>query len=447
MNALPATGANPWFGRAFLLLLLGFVIYHGSRHYRHSGEHATQLTQLTEDFSTSDFEAWWRTSLRMHAADDVPGARPVYFPMGSREENPGKAPPAFYSALQALTPFGPRWGAVLFWLLSVASLLGTFSVGLALVRRASADIAEPMGRPGYSDWSVRLSFLLLIPYVHLCARYNQVGFMQVFLLLLALRWLPEKPTRAGLAIAAGCVIKPIALVMLPLLIWKKAYKATAGVLLGVAVSFLVVILDVGFDRSIALHVGWFEALADDPSMGGYHERYQGLPSFVLGSITPVYEDQIGEVADVSEWDGVRNFAASQQLWSHASWLIMITLGLLGLGCALGVRRSKSPDTPRRWLLETGFVLAAMLLMNPTTWKHYYWFLLPALLAAFVELRDPRSRRWAQAFLICVALLLTLPHRVLPRFIWEPYHVFHGIALGCLVLWLMMLSRLRQSRRD
>ncbi|MFT4841235.1 MAG: hypothetical protein ACI90M_001697, partial [Candidatus Azotimanducaceae bacterium] len=80
-------------------------------------------------------------------------------------------------------------------------------------------------------------------------------------------------------------------------------------------------------------------------------------------------------------------------------------------------------------------------------KHYYWFLLPALLAAFVELRDPRSRRWAQAFLICVALLLTLPHRVLPRFIWEPYHVFHGIALGCLVLWLMMLSRLRQSRRD
>ena len=64
---------NRWY-ILFWCLLVGFVGYHAIRHYRKSEEGADRLTAFTEDFSTSDFQAWWRAFLRMHADAAEPGA-------------------------------------------------------------------------------------------------------------------------------------------------------------------------------------------------------------------------------------------------------------------------------------------------------------------------------------------------------------------------------------
>ena len=88
-------------------------------------------------------------------------------------------------------------------------------------------------------------------------------------------------------------------------------------------------------------------------------------------------------------------------------------------------------------------MAATLLVIPTTWKHYYWYLYPTVLAVIADLRDRETRPLASKILVVALLMLTLPHRMLPRVVWEPFHVFHGLALGCLVVLVLMYFRLRR----
>ena len=438
----------------FWITLVGFVGYHAVRHTQKGARNEARMAQLEEDFETSDFEAWWRTTLRMHAPNGTPGADPVYFGFGEREENPSKNPPSFHTAMQLLTPLGPRLGALAFWLLSAAALVASLGLARGIVRRASRTESLVGDLAGTSriavidnPWPARAALLLLIPFVHLCARYNQTALIQVFFVLAAIRSLPEHPWRGGFALAAATAIKPLTIVLLPFLIWKRAATAATAMTLGMCAAFAAVLVDVGIERGLELHADWLAALAKDPSLQQYHERYQGIPSFLLATITPVYEEQLGHPATGKTWDGIRNFFASESLTRNATALIGVVTGAVVLGCAAAVRWRPRPDTHRRWLLEFGLVLCAMLLITPTTWKHYYWFLAPALLAASIEYHEAFRGTWARAFLVIVLVTQTLPHRELPDLVWRTFHVFHGFAIGATGLWALLALRLWRARSE
>ena len=61
-------------------------------------------------------------------------------------------------------------------------------------------------------WVPFLGFWLLIPFLHLAARYNQTVFLMVFLTQLALKIIARRPLLAGVLLALPGAIKLLPLV-------------------------------------------------------------------------------------------------------------------------------------------------------------------------------------------------------------------------------------------
>ena len=430
--------------------LVVYLLYQGWLHYADAVERgAASLNALGVDTAVDSFGACWRAAARMHAGAD---AGSVYFVAGTRTEVPSLHPPAFHSFFQLFLPIGPVAGAVVWWCFSAACLMGSLPLASGLIRRAAGtekallDDLAPLVTASGSPWLGRFCFVLLLPFVQLAADRNDATFVEMYFVLLALVALPERPLRGGAAISVAVVIDPMIGVLLPLLYWKRALRALASAVGCLSMAFGLVVLDIGIVECLHQHHQWCAALLSDPSLEGYHERFQGLPAFLLATVVPIYEEQVG-TATGATWDGIRNFLGSERLAANAGLLVGTVLGGIAAASAFVVRWQPRPDTARRWLLEVSFVLCAMLLISPATEKASYWFLLPAMLAAVAEWREPFRGAWARAFIAIVLATQTLPLQTLPKPLLDFFQIFHGFAIGAAGLWALVFVRLWRARSE
>jgi hypothetical protein len=425
-----------------LLFWLAFIIYAGVS-LRRTAKDAFARDQVSLldtglDQKINDFEGFYRASLRLSRGEIM------YFPnTKDREEMPSKHGPFFEFLLLPLVPLGPAWAAVLFQLLSFAALAGT----LLLAQRFTQEFAESFWKKAISPWTAIAAFLLLIPFVHLAVRYNQSVFFMLYLTFLGLRTLQKRPLLGGFLLALPGAIKLLPLVLGPWLLWKKQFRPALGWLLGLLISFVPLFLHQGPSLALVQLQSYQHMILQDSSFGAYHERFQGLPAFVNGSLVATYAPDMESAAQKHNWQGRRNFLGNSPLSPYRRQIALFASLLLVLTCAFACR-SKRPETLQGWLAELGLVLMAMLLISPHTWKHYLWWFFPAVLYASAAFQspDPRDRRFGKAFSFVILLTLSLPHRSLfPGILWQTWHVFHGFAIGGTIAFFLLAVYLMKTK--
>jgi len=414
-----------WF--AFCVLAIAISVRNVRKNYK---KDQVAMQDTSSYFDVSDFECFYRGALRMRRGELM------YYPnYGTRKEEMYTALPPFQQLLLVpLTYLRPWHAEIVYSIVSWALLAFTLLLAGRLVNRVRGSPVSP--------WVTRGAFLLLIPFVALVGRYNQTGFFLVFPIVLGLLLLPRRAMLGGAVLALPAALKLLPIVVLPWLLWKRAWRASIGFvlcLIATTAAFYVYQGPELANREIRAYV---EKLKLDRGFEDYNERYQGMPNMIRATITPKYESTLNSKAQEMNWDGVRNFLPSKFLTEHSNIVILLACGIIALGCALATRR-RWPDTDRRRLAEIGLVLVAMLLISPHTWKHYYWYAFPAVL--FVLLEATERKKWAYVALAGIVVLMTLPHRSGMPYLWMYFHVFHSMVWGLIVVWACLVYHLARQR--
>lgn len=417
--------------RAFWLAFAIFAIALTARNVRKCyAKDQAALCNTAVEMDVSDFECFYRGALRMRRGEVMYWPDPA---TGEREM-PTMLPPFQQLLLVPLT-WLPPWIAELVYSLVVWILLAAaLPLGHRLLERARGAAV--------SHWLPKIAFLLLIPFVNVLGRYNQTASFLVAPLLLGLCMLPKRALLGGALLALPAALKVLPVVFLPWLLFKRAWRASLGFVLCLALTCGAFVLHQGPELAGRQFDAYVATLRADKGFEKYNERYQGFPNAVRATIAPVYDGQIESKAQELGWDGVRNFLASEWLYDKAQIVVLLLCALLVLGCAVATR-SAWPDSDRRRLGEAGLIAITMLLISPHTWKHYYWWVFVPLLFVLLEARE--GRRWAKFAIVATLLTMTLPHRSLMPYVWMWAHVFHVPVLGLLVLWTLLTVRLARQR--
>lgn len=418
--------------RVFWIAFVIFAIALSTRNVRKCWKKDQAALQNTAvEMDVSDFECFYRGALRMRRGEVMYWPDPA---TGEREM-PTMLPPFQQLTLVPLT-YLPPWLAELLYSIVVWVLLAAaLPLGQKLLERAR-------GRP-VSHWIPKIAFLFLVPFVNTLGRYNQTASFLVAPCLLGLILLPRRSFLGGAVLALPAALKLLPIVFLPWLLFKRAWRASLGFVLGLALTTGAFVLHQGPKLAQQQFQAYVETLRADKGFEKYNERYQGFPNAIRATITPKYEGRIESKAQEIEWDGVRNFLPSAFLYENAQLVVLALCSLLILACAFATCR-RWPDDDRRRLAEAGLIVVTMLLISPHTWKHYYWWAFLPLLSVLLDAHD--GRRGARLLLALVLVTMTLPHRSLLPYVWMWAHVFHLPVLGLLALHAGLSWRLIRSRR-
>ncbi len=327
--------------------------------------------------------------------------------------------PYLYSPLTALivrplTLLPPR-PAFAVW--SGLNVLLLFASGLLLSRLIARQWVSP------------LVFIALAGYVPaLTTVYaGQVNFLvllSVSAYLYALR--RKKPTCAGLALAAGILVKPIPLPLAFHALWRARYRLFLSVLVGLILLILLTLPGVGtgpyraYGR-LSLHLS---GLTQPGSPGAYPPN-QGLSGFFGRLLT--HHEYGGSLAD-------RPALAKALTLATSLILVLATVALCWPGQVSG----------GLFFLETGLVLVTTHLIAPISWLHHLTVAFVALLAAW----QAASSRWERVLVLLSYVLIDLQ-----GVLW---HWLVGYTLllslgtyGLLILWGVLAwqtVRFRQKSR-
>ncbi len=95
------------------------------------------------------------------------------------------------------------------------------------------------------------AFAMLVPFVHLATRYTQLAPLLVFLFFAGLHMLiTGRRFLGGLLWSIPIAIQITPIVLLPLLVWKSAWRALGGMLVGLALTTGAVLVHQGVGRGI-----------------------------------------------------------------------------------------------------------------------------------------------------------------------------------------------------
>lgn len=183
---------------------------------------------------------------------------------------------------------------------------------------------------------------------------------------------------AAIVVAAGVKLFPMLfLLLLPL---KRAWRQV--VVAGASLVLLLVlpILFAGVDGATHGYRLWWTVLADS----GHHlDLAQPANQSLLG----MYLRLVGDVP------------AAQTLFRATALVVLVVT-------VVGVPRSPIRGLTKEFILDFSIVAAAMLLVSPLTWIHYYVFFLPFTAVIVGELAAPTRGRlaWIGLGLILLAAL-------------------------------------------
>jgi hypothetical protein len=310
---------------------------------------------------------------------------------------PTEAPPYLYPTLTALvvTPLSflpPRVGAGL-W--ALAGVLATWAATLALVRAAPAASRRR-----------RLAFVaLVVLFIPILSSLwaGQVNALVLLLLVLALvRLEHHRDASAGVLLALSIGLKPFALAVVPLLVWRRRWRALGGVLFGGALVLALSLVAFGP-----------EATADQ------FGRVAGVVAPAAPRLEPTVQNLHSLVAR----------AWGDRPAEPGRGLDLAVRGLLAGAAVLVVLRRRGDDALTG---EAVLLVTTTLLVSPLTWYHHYVLLLPAL--AWWTLRTAEAARPALA----VPFALLYAASGLHGLAWKGLAALGPAALGFPTLWALLL---------
>jgi hypothetical protein len=270
------------------------------------------------------------------------------------------------------------------------------------------------------DWAKAVAVLLAFHPILGDLAHGNVNIFLAFLIFSSLALFCRRRDFASgmvLALAVACKVTPALFV--PYLVWKRAWKALLGTLVGLGVwLFAVPGLALGWDYNATLLTSWYERMVKpfvvDGKVTSEHPN-QSVPGVVFRLLTAEpsfldYDDEDGRPVAT----GFHNVAAlspgqAQLVVKGVMLLFAATIVLL---CRWPTHRVAVPRAGPRLAAEFGLILLGMLLFSERTWKHHaVTLVLPFAVLAWAATAPelPRlTRNVVRAAFVLIGGLMVVP---------------------------------------
>lgn len=294
-------------------------------------------------------------------------------------------------------------------------------------------------------------FLTLSAFMPLVIRDLDECGLQIFLVLMltlgAYALYHGRPWQCGLWVAAAITYKATPLVFLPLLVWKREWKASISTIACLAGLNLLPVLYLGWDTTMASHRYW--VLNTVAIMRDMPDAYPSIPYGIEAPKTQNNSLRAGLARFVETYPPGHSLYLDHPLFfqfgnlpvDQAKRVVNGLILLLGAVIALCMRRSWTGDMGKQRLLKDWAVACVFAaLLSPLCWKQHLVVLIPAVyLVARWLLSGPSVTRGQVALIAFCSAAWLFSHRlVLGReltLVLQSYHLMTWSALA--LVWLVM----------
>ena len=359
--------------------------------------------ELVGSGKTKDYVLWyWAGQQVLHGKDLYPSDPNDYFAF-------------IYPPLPAVLLAAPSWFGKLF-LYACLALLNC--AAWWLTAQFSNALAGSGRTPG--------PLLFALPSaLTITSVFDMFDLGQPNLVLLALMlcgfWLlqQERPWMAGGMFALATAIKAFPVAVVPYLVWRRQWKAVAG--LAIFLAFFLFVLPApvrGFQHNVAELKTWYRAMIGSSSEKGFGQRDEQNWSWVNQSIIAMTH-RLTRPINYNQEDPakpVRTMNIVDISYKSANLIVLAISLAIGLGF-LAVMPSQSRRTQRSDAEELGILFCLMTVATPLARQYYFmWLFLPMTVLIHRAAFDPRLavRRGSWATLAAAVLFMALSIPIFPN---------------------------------
>lgn len=336
-----------------------------------------------------------------------------------------QTPTNIYTAFNYPNP--PIMALVLAPFVALPPLLGAMSWFAAKVAMAVWFLRWAVRALGANPpgWALGAAVLLAMHPILGDLSHGNVNLFIAFLVLGALAlFTARRDFAAGIVLALAIACKVTPALFLPYFVWKRAWRAVAGTLVGLALWLLVVPgAALGWNRNVELLGSWFDTMVKPFVVEGKvtsEHANQSIPGLTFRLLTAEpsfldYDDDDKPVA--SDYHNVASLAPGQAQWIVKGLMGLFAVAIVAL-CRWPTHRAGVPRAGPLLMAEFALVLLGMLLFSERTWKHHATtlivpFVVLAWAATAAEL-PLRTRRFVLGASVPIGLLLVVPSLLPPK---------------------------------
>jgi hypothetical protein len=255
--------------------------------------------------------------------------------------------------------------------------------------------------------------------------FDMFDLGQPNLMLLAMMlygfWLLQHERRwmAGGMFALATAIKVFPIAVLPYLLWRRQWVASASMAIFVGIFLFVVPAPVrGFQHNIAELKTWYQGMVGTSSEKGFGQRDEQNWSWVNQSIIAVTHRLTRPVNyDQDDPSKPPHYMNLLDLDFRTANLIVAAISfLIGLGY-IAVMPPRARRAPRSDAEELGILFCLMTVASPLARQYYFmWLIFPMTILIHRAVYDPRTavRAWTWGVLGAAGLLMGLSLPIFPN---------------------------------
>lgn len=224
---------------------------------------------------------------------------------------------------------------------------------------------------------------------------------------------------AGSMFALATAIKAFPVAVVPYLIWRRQWKAVAGVAIFLAFFLFILPAPVrGFQHNMAELKTWYQAMIGSSSEKGFGQRDEQNWSWVNQSIIAMTH-RLTRPINYNQEDPakpVHRMNIVDISYKDANLIVLAVSFAIGLGF-LAVMPSQQRRTQRSDAEELGILFCLMTVATPLARQYYFmWLFLPLTVLIHRAAFDPRPavRRGTWATLAAAVLLMALSIPIFPN---------------------------------
>lgn len=349
------------------------------------------------------------------------------------------------------------WPPFFFFIAAILALLAKVSATLALLVwqigdvlaiwaccRLSAELFTPGEGPitfwprdadhrAFGSGVVIVPFLLTARLFQEHVQHTQINAQVLFLVLLAFRLFGRGRTvQGGLALAVAASTKAVPVLLLPYLVYKRAWRE-----LGWTVAFLAVlnaalpVMVFGTTRSLSAWHTWRSVASRETADPTPHFMNQSFPAALKRLLTAT-----GSLRDPLHY-------------AVADWPARAVQGVF-VACAIGAalllawrfRRHTRDWTDPQVAAELAILLGAMVVVDPLAWKAHYVVLIVPYTFAWCALRQraPSAGWWQWGLFWGSAACITLSApAIVGNHIRDMLESLNVILVGAMMLLVIAIS--------
>jgi hypothetical protein len=267
-----------------------------------------------------------------------------------------------------------------------------------------------------APWLAALPGFATITFVFDMYDLGQPNLVLLAMMLLGF-WFMQKdrPWLGGSMFALATAIKVFPVAVLPYLLWRRRWAASASMIACTLLLLFVLPAPIrGYQRNIAEVKTWFSAMVGSSSEKGFGQRDEQNWSWVNQSVIAVTHRLVRPIN--YHLDEPRKPAQYMNLvsvdYKTANWIVLAVSGLIGLGFIWAIP-ARSKMTPRSTAEELGILFCLMTVASPLARQYYFmWLFLPLTVlmhrAAFDERPAVCKATWTLLGIVGALMLLSLP---------------------------------------